>query len=129
METLWRALIVGSGGFVGSALRFTTASWVQRWWPQSTLPIGTLTVNVVGCLVIGLIAGVADHRWELSQATWLFLVVGVLGGFTTFSAFGHEVFMLGAGGHRLHALIHVSAHLVLGVGAAWLGYGLATRLP
>lgn len=129
METLWQALIVGSGGFVGSALRFTTAAWVQRLLPQSALPIGTLTVNVVGCLAIGLVAGVADHRWELSHATWLFVVVGVLGGFTTFSAFSNEVFMLGAGGHRLHALIHVTTHLVLGVGAAWLGYGIAARLP
>jgi len=129
METLWRALIVGSGGFVGSALRFTTAAWVQRLLPHSALPVGTLAVNVVGCLLIGSIAGVADHRWQLSQSTWLFLVVGVLGGFTTFSAFSHEVFMLGAGGHRLHALIHVTTHLVLGVGAAWLGYGIATRLP
>jgi CrcB protein len=129
METLWRALIVGSGGFVGSALRFTTAAWVQRLLPHSALPIGTLAVNVVGCLLIGGIAGVADHRWQLSQSTWLFLVVGVLGGFTTFSAFSHEVFMLGAGGHRLHAMIHVMTHLVLGVGAAWLGYGIATRLP
>jgi len=129
METLWRALIVGSGGFVGSALRFTTASWVQRLLPQSALPVGTLAVNVVGCLLIGLIAGVADHRWELSHGIWLFMVVGVLGGFTTFSAFSHEVFMLGAGGHRLHAMIHVATHLVLGIGAAWLGYAIATRLP
>jgi CrcB protein len=110
-------------------MRFTTSNWVQRLVPQSALPIGTMAVNITGCLLIGVIAGVADQRAELSPAVWLFLVVGVLGGFTTFSAFGHEVFVLGAGGARLHALIHVAANVVLGVGAAWLGYAVATRWP
>ncbi|NKB89370.1 MAG: fluoride efflux transporter CrcB [Acidobacteria bacterium] len=128
MDILVRALIVGAGGFVGSAARFMASTWVQRVAPTTTLPLGTLAVNVLGCLAIGAIAGLADHRWELSSSVWLFLVVGVLGGFTTFSAFGHEVFVLGSAGARLHALLHVAMHLTLGLGAAWLGYEAATKL-
>jgi len=127
MEALTRALLVGAGGFVGSALRFTVATWVQRWSPSSVMPFGTLTVNLVGCMAIGIVGGLADSRWEMSHGLWLFVVVGTLGGFTTFSAFGNEVFMLLSGGHRLHALVHVTAHILLGVAAAWLGYELVTR--
>ena len=114
---------------MGSALRYATATWAQRLSAQSAFPVGTLAVNIVGCLMIGLVAGVAEHRWELPPAAWLFIVVGVLGGFTTFSAFSNEVFMLGTSGARAYALIHVVAHLVLGIGAAWLGYEIAARLP
>ena len=96
---------------ISNAARQQASSWVHARFRAVNLtwlvPLGTL---VLGTL-------------------WLFVVVGVLGGFTTFSAFSNEVFMLGAGGHRLHALIHVTTHLVLGVGAAWLGYGIAARLP
>ena len=119
--------MVGAGGFVGSALRYSTSIWVQRWAGATQFPLATLAVNVIGCLAIGLIAGAADTRVELSHGAWLFLVVGVLGGFTTFSAFGNEVFMLAQGGHRLHALGHVVLHLLLGIGAAVLGYALAGR--
>jgi CrcB protein len=129
MELLTRALIVGAGGFIGSASRFLASNGVQRLFPQASLPVGTLAVNIVGCFAIGTIAGLAEHRWEISSSTWLFLVVGVLGGFTTFSAFGHEVFMLSSAGTRAHALVHVVSHLVLGIGTAWLGYEVAARLP
>ncbi len=119
--------MVGAGGFVGSALRYSTSIWVQRWATTTNLPVATLAVNVVGCLLIGIIGGVAGNRVEMSHGLWLFLVVGVLGGFTTFSAFGHEVFMLVQGGHRLHAFGHVFLHLLLGIGAAALGYAVAGR--
>jgi CrcB protein len=128
METLGRALIVGAGGFVGSALRYATATWAQRISGQTAYPVGTLSVNVVGCLVIGLVAGFAEHRWELPPAAWLFIVVGVLGGFTTFSAFGNEVVVLSSSGARAQAFLHVAAHLLLGIGSAWLGYEIAARL-
>ena len=118
---------VGLGGGIGSMLRFAVGGWAQRWVPLSQFPLGTLTVNVVGCLLIGLLGGLADYRQALDPGQRAFLLIGVLGGFTTFSAFAFETLNLAQDGELFRAGANVVLQTVLGLGAAALGY-VAARL-
>lgn len=86
------------------------------------MPFGTLMVNLLGCLLIGLIAGVADRQELLGPEARLLLVVGLLGGFTTFSAFALESLLLLQAGNLIAAVTYVGAHLILGVALVWLAY-------
>ena len=117
-------MLVGSGGFIGSALRYFTATSIQRLFPHVSFPFGTVTVNIIGCLLIGYIASTLQARGIIDPAVQLFLIVGILGGFTTFSAFSYENLLLiqdaRAGMALLNALISVTA----GLAAAWLGFQL-----
>jgi CrcB protein len=88
-----RWLILFAGGGLGAILRFALALWVDQ-RAQVEFPWGTLAVNVTGCFVIGLLATLADEHRLLTPALRLFLVAGVLGGFTTFSTFGLETVRL-----------------------------------
>lgn len=119
-------LAVGVGGFLGSVLRYVVGGWVHRFVPATLFPYGTLTVNVVGCFVIGLVGGLAVYRGSFDPQLRLFLVVGLLGGFTTFSAFGFEAFVLGRERELLKALATIGLHLALGLAAVWFGFRLAT---
>jgi CrcB protein len=118
MQTLW----VGAGGVFGAGLRFLVSGWVYQLIPNAAFPWGTLVVNVIGCLFLGLLGGLAEVRGVLSAATRLFLFMGVLGGFTTFSTLAFETIALADGSQMLRAAANIAAHLVLGLGAAWLGY-------
>jgi CrcB protein len=115
-------LVVGLGGFLGSALRFMISGWAQRLSPMGAFPIGTLAVNVIGCLAIGLLGGLADQRQMLDSGQRLFLMVGVLGGFTTFSSFAFETLGLAQDGALLRVFANVLLQLLLGFGAAAAGY-------
>jgi CrcB protein len=120
-DVLW----VGVGGFVGSSLRYLVSGWVHRLPGTSTFPHGTLVVNVIGCLLLGFLGGWAEHRQVLSATTRLFLMIGVLGGFTTFSTFAFETLAFAHGSDAARAIANVALHIVLGLGAAWLGYAAA----
>ena len=79
---LIHAVVVGSGGFVGALARYGLAGLVHRCVPTSTFPSGTLVVNVLGCVLIGVFAGLADSRHLFGPEVRMFVLVGVLGGFT-----------------------------------------------
>ncbi len=118
-------VLVGIGGLVGSVLLYLTGTWVQSLTGNPSFPYGTLVVNVVGCLVVGLLNGLADARSVLTpELRWL-LVVGFLGGFTTFSAFGYETFALARSGNLVVAALNSALQLSLGLFAVWAGYRLA----
>ena len=121
-------MIVGAGGFIGSALRFAVSGWVQRLAAASVMPYGTLVVNVLGCLALGLLGGIAEHRQMLEPAQRLFLMVGILGGFTTFSTFAFESVALMQDAELAKAALNTLAQIVLGFGAAFAGYVLARVL-
>lgn len=87
-------LIVGLGGFLGSALRFKVGGWVLHHSEGWKFPLSTLVVNFIGCLVIGFLAGLIERQHGFGNASRLFLFTGLLGGFTTFSAFGLETIYL-----------------------------------
>ena len=123
---MWQIIMVGVGGFVGSVLRYLVSGWVQGLVDSSTFACGTLSVNVLGCLAIGLLGGWADNAGLFGPSARLFLLVGVLGGFTTFSTFGYETMAMLRDKAVLGALLYVGLHLLLGFGAVALGYGLST---
>ena len=115
-----KILLVGVGGFAGSVARYLIGGYVQD-LSRGTFPFGTLAVNALGCLVIGGLSELSEARGFLTPEARALLVVGVLGGFTTFSAFGNEtVNLLRDRGWAL-ASANVAAHLVIAVGAVWLG--------
>lgn len=118
-------ILVGLGGFAGSILRYLVSGWVQRLVDTPFFPYGTLSVNVLGCLAIGLLGGWADNAGLFSPSARLFLLVGVLGGFTTFSTFGYETMAMLRDKAMLAAFLYVGLHLLLGFGAVALGYGLS----
>lgn len=124
---MYKILLVGSGGFIGSVLRYLVSSGVHRLFKEPILPYGTLAVNVSGCLLIGFLGGVAENKQLLSADVRLFLFLGMLGGFTTFSSFGYDTFQLFRGMHTLAALANIFLQMALGLTAVYLGH-LGARL-
>lgn len=116
-------LLVGAGGFVGSVARFASAAAISR-FSGGAFPWGTLTVNVAGCLLIGLLAGGLEARQLMATQARLLLIVGLLGGFTTFSAFGLETLELLREARWGAAGSYVAASLLLGVFAVWAGHAV-----
>jgi CrcB protein len=113
-------LLVGAGGFLGSAGRYLVGGWTHRLFGTG-FPYGTLVVNVVGCLTIGYLGGLADSRHVFTAEARLFLFLGLLGGFTTFSSFGYETIAFARDGELAVAGMNVILQLVLGLGAVWFG--------
>jgi fluoride exporter len=120
-----KILLIGTGGFIGSVLRYMVSGLAQTLSQSIAFPYGTLAVNVLGCLCIGFISELADSRALISAEIRVFLVVGILGGFTTFSAFGNETMNLIRDGETALALMNIGAQVLLSLGAVWLGYTLA----
>jgi fluoride exporter len=121
-------LIVGAGGFIGSVLRYWLASAAQR-WAGNGFPAGTLVVNTIGCLAIGAVWSLVEHRQWFSPELRTLMTVGILGGFTTFSAFGHETFMLLRDGKYVWAMANVVANVVVGMIAVASGWLAAKTIP
>ncbi len=119
-----QVLLVGLGGFIGSSLRFALSVGVQKLVPLSLFPYGTMTVNVLGCLLIGYLGGLLEIRQSLDTGMVLFLMVGILGGFTTFSTYAFESLTLAQNGMFLKAGLNIVLQVIFGLGAAWLGFQL-----
>jgi fluoride exporter len=124
MAYLWIAL----GGALGSVARFASTEWVQARWPAA-FPWGTLLVNVLGSLIIGMLAAMTESgRWPLPLVTRQFLMIGVLGGYTTFSSFSLQTLLLLRSGAALIAGLNVLASVALCLLAAWCGFALMSVL-
>jgi CrcB protein len=113
-------LIVGAGSFLGGIARYALSGLVHR-WAGAGFPWGTLAVNVGGCFLIGGVLHLVEDRALLGPDARLFVAVGLLGGFTTFSAFGWETFELLRGGQLGLALLNVGGNVAAGLTAVWLG--------
>ncbi|MGH7833509.1 MAG: fluoride efflux transporter CrcB [Candidatus Binatia bacterium] len=120
-----RVLLVGAGGFLGAILRYLVGGWVHNVLDHAWFPYGTLVVNVVGCLLIGFLAGLAENRLVFGAETRLFLFIGILGGFTTFSSFAYETLALARDAQNLAAVINVLAQVSLGLAGVWIGNTLS----
>ena len=118
-------LSIGLGGFLGSISRYLLGRWVQEALSGHWFPYPTLAVNVVGCLLIGLLVGITESRSVLSTEVRAFLIVGILGGFTTFSAFGYETVSLARDGQAVAAAVNVALQVLVGLAAVWIGYSLS----
>lgn len=118
------AAMVGTGGFLGALLRYGLSGLVHRLFPLTTFPYGTLAANLSGCLLIGVIAGLAESRQLFGPEIRLFAMIGILGGFTTFSTFGYETFNMIRDSEYAGALGNVGLNVLLGVVLVWAGYAL-----
>ena len=116
-------ILVGTGGFIGATLRYITSNWLSQ-YSRFGFPIGTIAVNFIGCTLLGIFVGLG-----MGKVTTLplreFAAIGILGGFTTFSAFGLESFeLLKAGQYKMTA-VYVCASMILGVLGVSIGFNLS----
>lgn len=112
-------LLVGLGSFIGGVCRYLLSMLVQS-KSSSAFPFGTLVVNLIGCLLIGILFGIFD-RTHVSNEWRLLLVTGILGGFTTFSAFSGETYNLIKTGNPGYAILYVTLSVVCGISLTFLG--------
>src|SRR5688500_7126145 len=111
-------LAVAVGGAIGSVARHGVNLVVH-----TRFPLGTVIVNLLGCLVIGLLAGLLASERIAMRANWReFVFVGLLGGFTTFSTFGLDTFLLARTQSASQAAMNVAVQVIGGLVAVWLGY-------
>ena len=122
-----KIMAVAVGGALGSVLRYGLSNWVHSFVGRG-FPYGTLAVNVLGCLAMGILFVLFVERSSESALWRTGLLVGVLGGFTTFSAFSIETFNLIEQGAMAKAMGNMAASLILCIGATWLGVILARQL-
>lgn len=125
----WFSLfMVAIGGAVGSVSRFTLSHFLSQQFNPWIFPTATFLINVVGCLFIGVLAGVGERYQWLTTDLRLLLMTGVLGGFTTFSAFGLETFALIRREELMVALAYSLFSIIFGLIFVWLGHALVTGL-
>ena len=119
-QLIWVAL----GGAIGSMARYGVSTLVMKQVNPTNFPWGTLSVNILGCMLAGVFLVVAESMQSISHEARLFIVTGLLGGFTTFSAFGIETLGLLRRGDVLIAISYASLSIIVGVLAMWLSYSL-----
>ena len=120
-------LLVFLGGGLGSTVRFSLGRWVNA-LHNHHFPWGTLVVNVVACLILGFVIGLADHKQLISASSRLFWTVGFCGGFSTFSTFSNETLYLIQAGFTISLILYISLSLLLCVAAIFGGLYLGEHL-
>ena len=122
-------LLVGVGGALGAITRHALNHVIHQRMLSTTFPLGIFVINVSGSLLIGALAGaVTSGRMQMSHDSRTFLIVGVLGGFTTFSSFSLDTLALVRTGHPGQALFNVVGQVTLSLFAAWAGFKLAATV-
>ena len=112
--------VIGIGSFLGGVLRYLLTLLIQT-KTTTNFPLGTLAVNIIGCFFIGIVLGFFD-KGQMSHEWKLFLATGLLGGFTTFSAFSSETFVLFREGYVSYALLYIFSSVLLGLLATYIAY-------
>lgn len=120
-------LAIAAGGAVGSVLRFLMSSWVYSIAGRG-FPYGTLAVNIIGSLLMGLLTVVLIERMSIGPEWRAAILIGVLGGFTTFSSFSIETLNLIEAGAHIKAISNMVVSVVVCVGAAWVGVIVGRQL-
>ena len=128
MDSLLKLSLIGAGGFTGAVLRFLVSSWVQGRSGSLVFPFGTLAVNMIGCLLIGFLSALVEIKSMFSPETRSFILIGLLGAFTTFSTFGNETLHLIRASRIELALLNAGGQVLAGVFLVWLGRILAGLL-
>ena len=118
-------LLVGIGGAFGSISRYLLGTWIQSLSQSIDFPFGTLTVNLIGCFVIGFLSQLAETRGAFTSESRAFIFIGILGGFTTFSSFGNDTINLFRDGEAFNALANVGTNVIIGLIMVWLGRTVA----
>jgi len=122
-----RLILIGLAGFAGTVLRYGLSGWTARRFGE-TFPLGTLVVNMIGCFLAGLLFYLMFDRYLVNQTIRTVVIIGLLGGFTTFSSFGLQTFTLLRDGEVGLALLNIAASNLGGLLMVWFGYSLARVL-
>jgi CrcB protein len=122
-------LLVGLGGFAGAIARYALGGWILHLTLDAKFPWSTFAVNVLGCLVMGLLSGLVERLDWLTPQMRLLLLTGLLGGFTTFSAFGLETVALLRRGEMLVAAAYAISSVLVCIAAVWAGMRAVELLP
>lgn len=116
-------ILVGLGGALGSMLRYAAATFITA----KHFPAATFAVNIAGSFIIGAVLALSIKDQSFLNNWKIFLATGICGGFTTFSAFSAENMVLLQNGKYFIALLYIALSIVLGIGAAWLGYNIISN--
>ena len=119
-KVMFRNIVVFIGGGIGAVFRYLLAGWIYK-IIGTDFPYGTLVVNVIGCFLIGLFLTIAEDRFLINPSLRIFVAVGIIGGFTTFSTFNFETIELLRDGAFALGMMNVVASIVLGLSATWVG--------
>jgi len=116
-----KTIFIALAGLVATLLRYWLSGFVSRQYGE-TFPWGTMVVNLIGCLVTGAVFFLTEERFVVSPTVRTVILIGLLGGFTTFSAYGLQTFTLLRDGEVGLAILNVIASNVLGLSMVWVGY-------
>ena len=122
-----RTLFVGLAGLTGTVLRYWLSGFVARRYGE-TFPVGTMVVNILGCLVAGAVFNLTEERFLVNPTLRTVILIGLLGGFTTFSSYGLQTFTLLRDGEFGLATVNIVVSNVLGLFMVWMGYALVKAL-
>jgi CrcB protein len=123
-----KLVMAGLGGFAGSICRYLVFDLSAKLFKAPFIPYGTLMVNVAGCLLIGFFGGLIESRALFSPEIRALILIGFLGGFTTYSTFGYELLLMLRQGQTAACLMHISLHLILGLIAVFSGFTLSRAM-
>ena len=116
-----KLILVGIGGFIGAVLRYLISGYVQNWTQSVSFPHGTLVVNITGCFLIGMFSHLVESQAGITAEMRLFLLVGLLASFTTYSTFSNETMNLLQDQKLFLALLNIGTHIILGLLAVLIG--------
>ena len=125
MPSLLSITFVALGGALGSVSRYLLGTWIQSLSKSIDFPFGTLSVNLIGCFVIGFLSQLAESRGIFTPETRALVFIGILGGFTTFSSFGNDTLNLFRDGETFNALLNIGMNVIVGLGLVWFGRNVA----
>lgn len=121
-----KVLVVFGGAGLGGLARYLAGTWIMQKY-AGRFPLGTFVINVTGSFLIGVLMTLFTERFEPHPNWRLFLIVGVLGGYTTFSSFEYETYQVMRDGAHWMGLFYVAASVILGYFGVWLGAVLAAK--
>jgi len=127
VKTMGKLFLIGLAGFIGTLSRYWMSGVVARRYGE-TFPMGTLAVNLVGCFLVGLLFYTLEERFLVNQTARTVVLIGFLGGFTTFSSFGMQTFTLLKDGEVGFAILNITASNFVGLLLVWAGYTVAKVL-
>lgn len=122
-----KTILIGIAGLTGTLLRYWLSGLVARRYGE-TFPWGTMVVNIIGCLIAGAIFNLTEERFLISPTLRTVILIGLLGGFTTFSSYGLQTFTLLKDSQLAMATLNIVVSNALGLLMVWLGYSLAKAL-
>lgn len=115
-------LFIGIGGFIGAVARHMAVNFIHNKLVIHDFPVGILIVNIIGCLIIGVLSGIVETKDLFSENIRSLIFIGLLGSFTTFSTFSKDTFSMISNGNIAYAMLNVLVSVLLGLLFVWLGY-------